>query len=274
MAENNQPEAPQEPQKASGVVAFLEKLRKKVVHEDETPSDKKASAISKGISKQGPLYAHFLEFNWSKQQSVWLKLSLLAHAALLLLILGGVFLAYTRPTYIQIGAPTLSESARNFYELTPTVQDISYDHMAYFVISALEQLNKLDTYGNPYRSLLQGQVAPDILKKADLRYTNNIARIRQQKLIQNLIIQRVLPPIVNEGNNTLAIFVEGYYAIMLEANSGDPINRITPYRSKVILEITPVSKLNPFPFYLQDIREVVGEDAVRQWDKENRYLFK
>ena len=275
MAETSQPSSSENPSASpaperKGVLAFLNTLKK----QPEAASNEASappSAQATGIGKTGPLYRHFKEFHFSTQQNTWLRASLVAHVALVLLILLGGYMAFNRPTYIQIGAPTLPEAASEFFKLE--AEEVNYDHLAFFTINVLEQLNKLDADGNPYLTLLQGLINPTIIEKANRRYTNNRESIRNQKLIQNLIIEQVYPPVSNKEDGSMAVFVKGYFAIMLADANGDPINRSTPYRGRAVILYSPVSKLNPFPFYMDGVKEVFGEEACKSWDEENKKFF-
>ena len=258
-----------------GVLAFVQSLKAAPKAAEATAP--KPSDSTKGFSSQGPLYHHFAEFGWSAQQNNWLKISFIVHCALAGLIWLGAFLAFTRPNYLQVGAPTLEESAKTFYATDYSQVDASlaYDQMSYFAISTLGILHQIDFNSNTdvTLNLLKGLVKPDILEK-NLKYsTRNRPVITKQKFVQSLIINRVRNPIPNPAEHTIALFVEGNFAIALQNENGDPVNRITPYRAKCILRDCPISSLNPFPFMIEELDEVSGSDAAKKWDADNAKFF-
>lgn len=266
------PNTPDTPKK--GVLAFVQSLKQPKAA--EAASTVRPSAGTTPLKAGGPLHQHFAEFSWSLQQNNWLKISFIVHCALVLLIWFGAYLAFTRPVYIQVGNQTLEEAAKAFYATDYTKVDpqLIFDQMSFFSISTLTLLHQIDAYSTPPLPLLKGMVRPEIIAKAEKRFNNNRTTIEKQKFVQNLVINRVLSPITNPEQGTVAIFVEGYFSIALEDEGGDAVNRVTPYRGKVILRQTPVSQLNPFPFTLDDLDEVVGADESKKWDDANKKFFK
>lgn len=256
-----------------GVLDFIQSLKSPPPLAPETPAP---SQVAKPFAVGGPLYRHFAEFSWASRQNQWLKVSFIAHCALMLLIWGGAYLAFNRPTYLQVGDPSLSEAAREFYASDYTKVDpaLIFDQMSYFTLSNLSLLHQVDAYSPSHLALLKGMIKPDIIDKAKRRFDRNIGTIQKQKFVQNLIINRVLSPIPNTKAGTVALFVEGFFSIVLQDPNGDPINRISPYRAKLILRLGPVSDLNPFPFFLEDLTEVTGAEEVKKWDEDNKKFFK
>ncbi len=254
-----------------GILDFVQKLKAPKVEATPAPS-----ASKEPLKDSGALHQHFAEFAWALQQNNWLKFSLLVHIALAILIWTGAIMAITRPSFLQVGTPTLKEAAEAFYNVDYNSVDPSllFDQMSLFTISSLTLLHQLDAYSTPTSSLLKGLVAPEIVQKTQKRFEKNQKVIQKQNFVQNLIINRILKPITNPQTGTLAVFVEGYFAILLQDEDGSPVNRIEPYRAKAILRLTPVSKLNPFPFTLEDLSEVVGRENALKWDQENSKFFK
>lgn len=270
MAEPSAESAAPNPER-KGVLAFVQSLKQPKIETGPKPSAGQTS-----LGAQSQLHRHFQEFSWSLQQNNWLKISFIVHCALMLLIWFGAFLAFTRPTYLQVGNPTLEESAKAFYanDYTRVDPQLIFDQMSFFSISTLSLLHQIDAYSNPPLPLLKGMVAPTIIAKAQKRFDTNRFTIEKQRFVQNLVINRILNPIINPQEGTAAIFVEGYFSIALQDDNGDPVNRVTPYRGKALLRKTPVSELNPFPFTLDELDEVVGADEVKKWDEANKKFFK
>jgi len=274
MAPNDTPSPDPAPTpERKGILAFVQNLK---APKPDAAATSKPSTLTEPFTDKGQLYHHFAEFSWTLQQNNWLRISFIVHVALATLIWGGGYLAITRPTYLQIGAPTLKESAEAFYGTDYTTVDpkLTLDQMSFFTISALALLHQLDAYSTPPMPLLRGMVDPSIIEKAQKRYDKNAKLIQQQKFVQNLVINRILNPITNPQTGTVAVFVEGYFAMLLQDENGDPVNRIEPYRGKAILRFTPVSELNPFPFTLEDLTEVVGKAEAAKWDSETEKFFK
>lgn len=272
-AEKTPPATTPGPAERKGVLEFVKTLKAPAVVVEKNPSP---SQVSPPISEGGQLHRHLAEFSWALQQNQWLKVSFIAHLALMILIWLGAFLAFNRPTYIQIGAPTLQESAKTFYatDYLKVDPDIAYDQMRYFAIATVSLLNQVDAYSPPPLALLKGMVKPELIEKAQRRLERNRAIIQKQKFVQNLVINRVLSPITNPDSGTIALFVQGYFSIAMQDTDGSPINRVAPYRGKLIMRFGPISKLNPFSFTLEDLEEVVGENEVKKWDEDNKKFFK
>jgi hypothetical protein len=274
-AQSNQPAVP--PKAAAsgeknGVLAFIQSLKAPATPASDAP---KPGDVVKPFEENGPLHHHFQEFAWVKQQNEWLRVSFIAHCALALLIWVGAYLAFTRPTYIQIGNPSLSEAAKSFFQADYKRIDpgLIYDQMNYFIITSLGFLHEIDAFGPPPLPILKGMVNEKILEKAQKRDARNASTVARQKLVQTLVINRVLPPIPNPQTGTDAVFVEGNISICMQDADGNPVNRVTPYRAKAILRETPVSNLNPFPFTLDDLEETAGADEVKKWDEDNKKFF-
>lgn len=271
MAESPPQPNPPEPEK-KGVLAYVQSLKNPAAGAGgPKPSEGQAP-----LTEKSQLHRHFAEFSWAIQQNNWLKISFIVHASLVLLIWFGAYLAFTRPTYLQVGNPTLEEAARDFYKVDYTRVDpqLTFDQMSFFTISTLSLLHQIDAYSTPPLSFVKGMVRPEIIAKAQKRYDSNRPTIERQRFVQNLVINRILSPIVNPQEGTAAVFVEGYFSIALQDDEGNPVNRITPYRGKALLRTTPVSELNPFPFTLDELDEVVGADEVKKWDEANKKFFR
>lgn len=271
MAEPSAEPTPPAPER-KGVLAFVQSLK----HPQAPGAGPKPSEGQAPLTDKSQMYHHFAEFSWSAQQNNWLKISFIVHCTLMLLIWFGAYLAFTRPTYLQVGNPTLEEAAKAFYATDYTRVDpqLIFDQMSFFTISTLSLLHQIDAYSNPPLPLLKGMVRPEIIAKAQKRFDSNRGIIERQRFVQNMVINRILNPIANPQEGTAAIFVEGYFSIALQDEDGNPVNRITPYRGKALLRYTPVSELNPFPFTLDELDEVVGADEVKKWDEANKKFFK
>ncbi len=265
---------PKEPSR-KGLLAFVQDLRKGKTGPEQTPAP--SEVLAKPLDQKGPLYHHFREFQWAAQQNLWLRVSLVVHVFLLALIWFGFYLAYSRPTYIQIAAPSLTEASKNFFGVDYNQVDSSllFDQLSFFSISALTQLYQLDPDGANYVNLLQGMVDPTIIDRAKKNYEKNKQTVVSQRFIQSLVIQRIYPPITNTDTQTMAVFINGYLAISLQDQSNNAVNRIVPYRAKLLLRITPPSTLNPFPFFMEELTDVFGTEACQKWEKDNKkYLSK
>ena len=187
-----------------------------------------------------------------------------------------MFLAFTRPTYLQVGAPTLEEAAKTFYQADYKRVDpgLVFDQMSYFTITSLQYLYQVNAFSPTPLELLKGMIKPEIINKAQNRFERERPTIEKQRIFQNLVINAVLPPIPNPQTGTDAVFVKGFLSIALQDSEGNPVNRVMPYRAKVILRETPVSELNPFPFTMDELDDVAGTDAAKKWDKANERFFK
>jgi hypothetical protein len=277
-SENPPPEgssAPTKPAKRderTGIMAFIQSLQKPAEALSNTP---KPSDGKKNIENSSQLYRHFREFTWAIQQNNWLKISLIVHVALALLIWVATYLAMTRPTYIQIGNATLEESAREFYAANYNKVDPTktFDQLSYFLINNLTLLHQIDPTTKTPFALMDGMVNPKLIQKAKGRIERNRKTITSQKLFQSLFITRLLNPITNSQLGTVAVFLEGYFSIQLQNADGSAVNRIAPYRGKAIIRITPTSTVNPFPFTIENVDEVVGAEEVKKWDEENKKYF-
>jgi hypothetical protein len=268
----SQEKTPASPRK--GILDFIQSLKKPSTDADKTA--KPSEVAGKPLSTEGALYHHFKEFGWSVQQNIWLKLSLIVHLALVILIWFGFYLAWTRPTYLQIGATSLNQASKNFFanDYTQVSPDLLFDNLSFFTISTLTPLYQLDVDGANYLKLLQGMVNPDIIQRAQKNFDKNQKNIASKNLVQNLTLEQINAPIFNAQTNTIALFVGGYLSLSLQDDAGNAVNRITPYRAKLLLQMTPVSLLDPFPFFLEELTDTFGAEACKKWDKDNEKFIK
>lgn len=256
-----------------GILDFVQSLKKPARTET---SQHPSAVIDKPLAPSGALYRHFSEFGWAAQQNIWLKVSLVVHLVLVALIWFGAYLAWSRPTYLQVGAPTLVQASKDFFgpDYERIDPSLLFDQISFFSVSALSQLYQIDPDGTNYVDLMQGMVNSDIIARSKKNFLKNKETIQAQKFIQNLVVQRIYPPIFNNQTGTFALFVEGYFSIALQDTQGSAVNRITPYRAKMVFRLTPTSTLNIYPFFFEELTDVFGVDDCKKWDTENKKFLK
>jgi hypothetical protein len=138
----------------------------------------------------------------------------------------------------------------------------------------LQYLYQFNPHTDTPLDLLSGMVKPEILEKIKAREEHDRSTIEKMKMFQSLSITMVRPPIPNPETGNMAVFVNGFISQALQDINGNPLNRVQPYRAKLILRCTPVTEINPFPFTLEELDEVHGESAVKKWDADNERFFK
>jgi len=86
-------------------------------------------------------------------------------------------------------------------------------------------------------------------------------------IVQLLHIESIGSVVVDQKENRVSAYVRGYYSVsMLMAKPGTKPARV-PYRARVVVEPNTPSSLDPEHFYMIELRERVGQSALK-WDTE------
>ena len=163
-----------------------------------------------------------------------------------------------KPPVVVRSAGSLKEAAAAFYG-TP---EISYDQMAFFLHGCLPLLYSIDDGGHPLLPLAQGLVAPDIYRQAERRLRGAEGDVEANRVTQTLTITGLSGVVADGKSARAAAYVRGYVTVTIRQSEV----RFFPWRGQVLLEANPVSRLNPYPFYLARLEERTGPEALA-WDK-------
>jgi hypothetical protein len=154
-------------------------------------------------------------------------------------------------------APSLKETALAYYG----VPEISYDQMAFFLHGCLPLLYAADDAGHRLLPLAQGLVAPEIYTEAEHRLNQSGRAVSTNQVTQSLTLTGVGDVMADARSRRAAAYVRGYLTITVRHSEAE----FFPWRGQVLLEVNPVGRLNPWPFYLLRFEDRIGPQAPG-WD--------
>jgi hypothetical protein len=200
---------------------------------------------------------HYRHFSW-----------VIHEQRLLLIVFGFLFAAcglvwgvawhlQRKPPVVVRAAPSLKESASAYYG----VPEISYDQIAFFLHGCLPLLYAADEEGHRLLPLAQGLVAPEIYTEAEHRLAKTGEVVSNNRVTQSLTLTGVSEVVADAPSRRAAAYVRGYLTVTVRHAEAE----FYPWRGQVLLEVNPVGRLNPWPFYLLRFEERTGPKAP-DWD--------
>ncbi len=216
-----------------------------------------AAGVPGSADMPGEAWTHCRHFSW------------VIHEQRLVVLILGVFLAVCiavwalafdlggrRPVVVRAG-PSLKEAAAAYYG----VPDVSYDAVAFFLNGCLPLLYSIDDSGHPLLPLAQGLVAPEVYGDAERRLGAAGPDVQANRMTQALALTGVTDVVTDARSGRAAAYVRGYLTVTVRHAEA----QFFPWRAQVLLSINPVSRLNPYPFYILRCEERTGPEAP-SWD--------
>jgi hypothetical protein len=158
-----------------------------------------------------------------------------------------------KPAVVVRAGPSLKEAAAAF----TGVPEISFDQMAFFLHGCLPLLYAADPDGHRWLPLAQGLVAPDVYGAAERRLAASGPAIREHGMTQSLTVTDVEDVVADGPSRRAGATVRGF----LTVTTRDSAARFFPWRAQALLEVNPVSRLSPWPFYLLRLEQSAGPAA-------------
>ena len=159
-----------------------------------------------------------------------------------------------KPPVVVRAAPSLKEAAAAYYG----APEISYDQMAFFLHGCLPLLYAADDHGHVLLPLAQGLVAPEIYREAERRLSLSGKDVAANKMTQSLTITGMTDVVSDSKSGRAAAHLRGYVTVTVHRAEA----QFFPWRGRVLLEVNPVSRLNPYPFYLLRFEQRTGPEAL------------
>lgn len=216
-----------------------------------------AAQVPREVQLPPAAWRHYRQFSWviHEQRLLWLVLGfLLASCATVWSV---AWRLQRKPPIVVRATSSLKESALAFYG-TP---EISYDQIAFFLHGCLPLLYGADEAGHRLLPLAQGLVAPEIYTEAEHRLAQSGQTVSANRVTQSLTLTGVGDVVADSRSRRAAAYVRGYLTITVRHSEAE----FFPWRGQVLLEVNPVGRLNPWPFYLLRFEDRTGPQAS-EWD--------
>jgi hypothetical protein len=134
--------------------------------------------------------------------------------------------------------------------------------MAFFLHGCLPLLVAADDTGHPLLPLVQGLVAPSIYDTAEKSLSQSEPTMAANRMTQALTITGVDQVMADPKSGRAGAYLRGYLTVTLRRAQAE----FFPWRAQVVLAVNPVSRLNPYPFYLLRCEQRTGP-AASAWDE-------
>jgi hypothetical protein len=225
------------------------------------PRSDPAMAAKAKVPEEIPLpeaaWRHYRHFSWVIYEQ---RLFLLALGSLLASGIGvwtmALHLKDKQPVVVR-AAPSLKQAAAAFYG----DREVSYDQLAFFLNGCLPLLYATDDGGHSLLPLAQGLVAPEIYDEAEKRLNAARPEVLSHAMTQGLTLTEVTGVVADSASGRAAAYLRGYVTVTVDRAAA----RFFPWRARVLVEANPVSRLNPYPFYLVRCEQRTGPQALA-WD--------
>ena len=181
------------------------------------------------------------------------------YACLLVLLIAGI-ISGQKPAMQLNAAPSLKAESEEFFGKKT---EVNIDDLLLYVNTVLPLMHRLDDRGAPDLPLLRGLVAPAVFEKADQEAKRSTPLAKKNFVIQNLVVTRVTDVVTDNDRGRLSAYVQGYLVIVVQSTN-KPV--VLPYRAEILLEMSPPSRLNRFPFVLIR-RDWRIDKAALDWDE-------
>jgi hypothetical protein len=210
------------------------------------------------ISLPPVAWRHYRHFSWVMHEQRLLGLVFGFLLAACGLVWSLAWHLQRKPAVVIRAAPSLKEAAAAFYG----VPEISYDQMAFFLHGCLPLLYATDDGGHRLLPLAQGLVAPEIYTAAEHRLNQSGPAVLANRITQSLTITGVSDVVADARSRRAAAYVRGYVTVTVRHAEAE----FFPWRARVLLEASPMSRLSPWPFYLLRFEARAGA-AAPAWDQ-------
>ncbi len=204
------------------------------------------------------VWNHYRHFSWVIYEQRLLVLMLGFLLAACGLVWGLALSLQRKPAVVVRARPSLKEAAAE-HSGGP---EISYDQMAFFLHGCLPLLYGLDEGGHHFLPLAQGLVAPEIYTAAEDRLNRAGPAAMANRITQSLTITGVSDLVADGPSRRAAAYVRGYVTVTVRRAEA----QFYPWRGRVLLEVNPMSRLSPWPFYLLRFEDQAGA-AAPEWDQ-------
>lgn len=181
------------------------------------------------------------------------------YVCLLVLLIAGL-VAGQKPVLQLNAAPSLKADAEDSFGKKT---EVNIDDLLLYVNTVLPLMHRLDDRGAPDLPLLKGLVSPSVFEKADQEAKRSTPLAKKNFVIQNLVVTRLTDVVTDNDRGRLSAYVHGYLVIVVQSTN-KPV--ILPYRAEILLEMSPPSRLNRFPFVLIR-RDWRMDKAALDWDE-------
>jgi hypothetical protein len=218
------------------------------------------SGVPQTLEMPPEAWAHYRNFSWVIHEQ---RLVLLVLGVLLAACIGIWALALNlgrKPPVVVRAGPSLKEAAVAFYG----APDVSYDAVAFFLHGCLPLLYSIDDSGHPLLALAQGLVAPEVYSEAERRLNASGPDVQANRMTQGLALTGITDVVSDARSGRAAAYVRGYLTVTVRHSEA----QFFPWRAQVLLAINPVSRLNPYPFYVLRCEDRTGPTAPA-WDSEH-----
>jgi len=180
-------------------------------------------------------------------------------------LLGGCLLVWSlawhlrqKPPVVVRARPSLKEAATAFYGRP----EITYDQMAFFLQGCLPLLVAADGSSHPLLPLVQGLVAPEIYRAAEQELNRSGRAMTANRMTEALTLTGVEDVVSDAASGRAGAYLRGYLTVTVRQAKAE----FFPWRARVVLAVNPVSRLNPYPFYLLRCEQRTGPEALA-WDR-------
>jgi hypothetical protein len=222
------------------------------------PAGSASSRIPAEVRLPPVAWRHYRHFSWViyEQRLLLVVMGFLLAAAGL--VWSVAWHLQSKPPLVVRAAPSLKEAAAAFYG----VPEISYDQIAFFLQGCLPLLYAADEEGHRLLPLVQGLVAPEIYTEAEHRLDESGRTVSANRATQSLTITGVGDVVADQRSRRAAAYVRGYVTVTIRHAEAE----FFPWRGRVLLEVNPAGRLNPWPFYLLRFEGRTGPGAPA-WDR-------
>jgi hypothetical protein len=185
---------------------------------------------------------HYRQFSWVGCEQRLMALLTGAMLASCALVWTAALRLGARPPVVVRAAPSLKEAASAFHG----APEISYDQVAFFLSGCLPLLYAAGEGGHPLLPLVQGMVAPEIYGEAERRLAAAESEVKANGMTQALAIDRVGDVVADAASGRASARLAGRVVVTLRRGEA----RSFPWSARVLVEVNPASRLDPYPFYL------------------------
>lgn len=216
-----------------------------------------ASSVPERIATPESLRSHQRAFAWvaCEQRMFLLTLGSLAAAAAMVWTLA-LRLQHRQPLFVR-ASESLKDAAAGYYNGS----EVTYDQLALFLNACLPLLYAVDDGGHPMLALAQGLVAPRIYDESERRLAAAGKDVSAHAMTQALTVVGMTDVVTDRATRRAAAYVRGYLTVTIQHSEA----QLFPWRAQVLVEASPSSRIDRYPFFLLSCEQRVGPEALA-WD--------
>jgi len=209
------------------------------------------------VSMPRAMLRHRRAFSWvaCEQRLFLLVLGSLVAASVMVWALA-LRLRHKEPLFVR-ATESLREAAAAYYNGA----DFAYDQLALFLAACLPLLHAVDEDGHPLLPLVQGLVSPEIYGESERRLLAAGKDISAHEMTQALTIEGITDIVTDRNTRRAAAYVRGYLTVTVQRTEA----QIFPWRAEVLVEASPASRIDRYPFHLLRCEQRIGPQALA-WD--------